>query len=215
MVPDRSVDFAFSFDSLVHVEAEVLESYVVELSPTLAQAGVAFIHHSNLGAWARQVARGRRVEELAPALRDRLHGWLEPRGMSTRNLHRRAESVTGRLVQESCGKVGLRCVTQEYVNWGGPLLNDCFSVLTPAGSPWEDELRELENRQFMVEVAHIAAQEKLYGGCAVEEPQAELRRQSGPGLGRWIKDRIRAAPGGWLAVACYRRLKTLTARHAS
>ena len=51
MVADRSVDFAFSFDSLVHADAEVLDAYAAELARTLAPDGVAFIHHSNLGAY--------------------------------------------------------------------------------------------------------------------------------------------------------------------
>src|SRR5262249_3583342 len=32
MVADTSIDFAFSFDSLVHAEADVLETYAVELA---------------------------------------------------------------------------------------------------------------------------------------------------------------------------------------
>jgi len=50
MVEDSSVDFAFSFDSLVHAEMDVIEAYCRELSRKLSPSGVAFIHHSNLGA---------------------------------------------------------------------------------------------------------------------------------------------------------------------
>src|SRR3954454_12840335 len=49
-VSDASVDFAFSFDSLVHVEDEVIDAYLVELTRVLRNDGVAFIHHSNLAA---------------------------------------------------------------------------------------------------------------------------------------------------------------------
>lgn len=53
MVADSSVDFAFSFDSLVYVEAEVLKGYLTELARVLKPDGVAFLHHSNLGAYQR------------------------------------------------------------------------------------------------------------------------------------------------------------------
>src|SRR5262249_10354895 len=49
MLADASVDPVFSFDSLVHVEADVLGAYLGEFARVLAPDGVAFIHHSNLG----------------------------------------------------------------------------------------------------------------------------------------------------------------------
>ena len=49
---DRSVDLAFSFDSLVHAEADALESYAHELARVLKPDGIAFIHHSNMAACA-------------------------------------------------------------------------------------------------------------------------------------------------------------------
>src|SRR5262245_39597005 len=42
-VPDNSIDFAFSFDSLVHAEIEIIDTYLRELSRKLAPNGVAFI----------------------------------------------------------------------------------------------------------------------------------------------------------------------------
>jgi cyclopropane fatty-acyl-phospholipid synthase-like methyltransferase len=45
MVGDGEIDFAMSFDSLVHCEADVVESYVRELARTLSEHGAAFIHH--------------------------------------------------------------------------------------------------------------------------------------------------------------------------
>jgi SAM-dependent methyltransferase len=42
-----SVDFIFSWDSLVHVEKDVLFSYIDESLRCLKEDGVAFIHHSN------------------------------------------------------------------------------------------------------------------------------------------------------------------------
>ena len=56
MVPDESVNFAFSFDSLVHADLDVLRAYLVELRNKLSPDGVAFLHHSNIGAYARRWA---------------------------------------------------------------------------------------------------------------------------------------------------------------
>ena len=48
MIENRSINFVFSFDSLVHAEADVLESYLDQLSNKLKPHGVGLIHHSNL-----------------------------------------------------------------------------------------------------------------------------------------------------------------------
>src|ERR1700761_8574095 len=41
MAADRSIDLVFSFDSLVHAEAEIMSGYLVELARILAPDGVA------------------------------------------------------------------------------------------------------------------------------------------------------------------------------
>jgi hypothetical protein len=50
-VADGSIDFAFSFDSLVHFEVDAMESYLRELACKLSADGVAFLDHSNLGEY--------------------------------------------------------------------------------------------------------------------------------------------------------------------
>src|SRR5437879_6478092 len=49
MIPDGSLDFVFSFDSLVHAEADVIAAYIRQLAKKLAPNGVGFLHHSNIG----------------------------------------------------------------------------------------------------------------------------------------------------------------------
>jgi hypothetical protein len=49
MIAEESVDFVYSFDSLVHADAGVLEGYLSQFPRILSETGVAFIHHSNLG----------------------------------------------------------------------------------------------------------------------------------------------------------------------
>src|SRR5579883_55269 len=53
MIEDESIDFVFSFDSLVHVEADCLEVYLRQLAHKLTSNGVGFIHHSNLGEFGK------------------------------------------------------------------------------------------------------------------------------------------------------------------
>src|SRR3954471_6422457 len=60
MVADASVDFAFSFDSLGHPESDVIGAHMRELARVLRPDGVAFVHHSNIGAYPRQTRLARR-----------------------------------------------------------------------------------------------------------------------------------------------------------
>lgn len=46
-----AVDLAFSFDSLVHVERDVMRGYLVHLSRCLKPGRFAFLQHSNLAAY--------------------------------------------------------------------------------------------------------------------------------------------------------------------
>ncbi len=48
-IQDESIDFAFSFDSLVHAESDVIQAYLEQLGKKLKPDGVGFIHHSNIG----------------------------------------------------------------------------------------------------------------------------------------------------------------------
>lgn len=46
---DDSIDLAFSFDSLVHAEQDVLAGYLSVFATKLKPGGTAVLHHSNLG----------------------------------------------------------------------------------------------------------------------------------------------------------------------
>jgi SAM-dependent methyltransferase len=45
---ENSIDFIFSWDSLVHAEEDIIFNYVEESIRCLRDKGIAFIHHSNL-----------------------------------------------------------------------------------------------------------------------------------------------------------------------
>lgn len=156
MVSDGSVDFAFSFDSLVHAEADVLEAYARELARTLKPDGIAFIHHSNMAVYRRAAAVARRFPD---ALRRRLtiHGLLV-------NLYAwRAESTSAELFARLCAETGLSCVGQELLAWQyGHHLSDVISLVTPRGSRWDRPYRVVRNRDFIQEARSMARQAPLY-----------------------------------------------------
>jgi SAM-dependent methyltransferase len=134
MVTDASIDLAFSFDSLVHADADVIESYVSELRHKLTRDGVAFLHHSNFAA----------LDE------------------GSENRHWRSESVSGEMVCDLAKRADLSVVSQERINWGAPVLTDCLTVLARTGSGWDRPTRIVDNPNFMAEALQIAVWAPLY-----------------------------------------------------
>jgi SAM-dependent methyltransferase len=127
MVPDGSVDFAFSFDSLVHAELDVLEDYLEQLVSKLSPTGVAFIHHSN--------ARAADAGEAAS--------------------HLRAGSVSAALVEKAIRRAGGKVLVQEEVNWGATSLIDAFSLFTTSTAQVHGDPVFLKNDKFMLEAQLI------------------------------------------------------------
>src|SRR5204863_7417379 len=126
MIPDRSIDFVFSFDSLVHVSRETVEAYVRQLSNKLKDDGAGFIHHSNLGEYAFPIA---------DRLPRRVRQFLIKAKILGRD-HQRDREMTAEMFRSFCETYGLKCVRQELVNWRGRWLIDCFTTLTRGGSKW-------------------------------------------------------------------------------
>jgi SAM-dependent methyltransferase len=78
-LPDDTFDLVFSFDSLVHAEAEVLDSYIRQMLQKLAPQGIAFVHHSNVPVRARPEPNDRQVRiGPCPCCRDHQLGLLDP-----------------------------------------------------------------------------------------------------------------------------------------
>ena len=141
MVPDRSVDFAFSFDSLVHADRTVIDAYLHQLARKLRPDGAGFIHHSNLGVY------------VDPATGE----------LPFRNLNWRDTTTSAALFAQQCEAAGLLCVGQELVNWEMKRLNDCFSLITLPGSRFERPNVVVENPRFMDEAAALGAVARHYG----------------------------------------------------
>jgi hypothetical protein len=145
MFPDESIDFVFSFDSLVHVKREVVEAYLSELGTKLRIGGKGFIHHSNLGEYAHSLR-----ERLPPPVRKLL---IKAKIIDSE--HQRAPSMTADLFRALCAQYGLHCLIQELVNWRGKRLIDCFSLFTRNGSNEQNATQILRNPNFMREAALI------------------------------------------------------------
>lgn len=110
MLAADSVDFAFSWDTLVTVERSTVTAYMRELRRVLRPGGVAVLHHSNLGEHAGEITQtfgtpgGRRLSQSADAVR------------------------------EDCNDAGLRCYSQELL-LSKPHWLDCISVLVRDEGP--------------------------------------------------------------------------------
>lgn len=156
MVEHDSIDFVFSFDSLVHVEADVVRDYLVGIAGKLTRDGVAFLHHSNLGEYERYFSFQRR---LPARIRYRL-----TKAHIVKFDEWRARSVTADLVRRLCDEAGLQCIAQEIVNWGaGKRLIDCLSTITPASSKWARPAKVIRNAAFMSEADMLRTRTALYG----------------------------------------------------
>lgn len=114
MVEHGSVDLAFSWDSLVHCDHDVMEAYAHGLSRKLRPGGVAVLHHSNFGEDAPRLA----VEVV-----------------QGRN-HRRTPTMSAALMRGYCKDAGLAAVVQEIIPWGGSKfwLDSLTTIIKPGGA---------------------------------------------------------------------------------
>ena len=139
-VADSSIDFAFSWDSLVHAELDAITGYLHELARVLRPGGTAFLHHSNLAEFVD--ASG---------------------AVTVENPHWRATSVSGQRVREHAERHGLHVVTQELVQWGSVAFNDCLTLLRrplragPGAPP-----RSLRHPGFAEELGYLRVLDEAY-----------------------------------------------------
>jgi len=165
MIPDGSIDVAFSADSLVHAEADAIEAYVHGLARILAPDGVAFIHHSNLGAYRRYYSWTTRIPRMS------LPKYLLVKAGVVDADHWRGLSMSASLFARFARDAGLQCIGQEIINWGtARRMIDCFSLVTRPTSKWARPHTVVANPDFMREAASIARSSRLYGSAGT--PQA-------------------------------------------
>ena len=156
MIADSSVDFAFTFDSLVHVEPAVLSAYFAEFRRVLSPNGVAFIHHSNLGEYRDKYQMIRHIPKL--------EGLLITMKVLDPFLHWRDPGVSAGEVERLASANGLRCITQEIVHWRTDrAMIDCISTIVKQGSSLERPNMLFRNPHFMHEAKNAAQLSQFYG----------------------------------------------------
>jgi len=162
-VPDDSIDFVFSFDSLVHAESEVIEAYLAQLVRKLKPDGVGFLHHSNVGAYPGRLALVNFYSRLPYAFRQRVLTEAKVYELLSLSYAWRAASMTAALFRQYCQRAGLKCVSQELFNWTkGKCLVDAVSVFAKPNSKWDRESAYLENDRFVENTSLTARLAKLY-----------------------------------------------------
>lgn len=124
-VEEASCDMVFSFDSLVHCDMEIIQSYIPEILRVLTPGGVAFIHHSNLLSFGGSIGQP----------------------------HARSLTVSADTVASSIEGAGGSPLIQEIINWGGEHMHDCLTLFGrySAGA----KLVRIENPKFMIEALSI------------------------------------------------------------
>lgn len=190
MIEDRSVDLVFSFDSLVHVEADVIEGYVDEIAAKLKPDGVAFIHHSNLAAFRRGAAIQGWMAAKCPSLLKLL---VQSRLVDNIATQWRGASMSADKMSRFAAKAGLNVCSQELITWTSRrAVIDCITTLTPKGSRWERPTRRFTNPRFMRDADTWSSLAHLYDYG--DDEAAALGRTGTHSSGR----RLRPAVGdGW------------------
>lgn len=159
MIPDGSIDLAFSFDSLVHAEDLVISSYVSQLSRKLKPHGAAFIHHSNLGAYPRYNGAYSQLEKIP-----KLPGLLTKIGIIDNvRVQWRAQSMSAKKMRHFAEENGLACISQELVTWSTKrILIDCISTIARNDEAEQRRNRVLKNYSFMREAKYLSTLSPLY-----------------------------------------------------
>jgi ubiquinone/menaquinone biosynthesis C-methylase UbiE len=155
MISDASVDFVFTFDSMVHADESALKAYISQLPRILKDEGAVFIHHSNLGEYHAIYSRIRRIPKL--------EGLLSRFGILEKTLHRRDFGVSAKVVEDLAEENGLKCISQEIIPWGTKRAQiDCFSTIVKDNSSSVRINRILRNAKFMQEVRSLSRLSHLY-----------------------------------------------------
>jgi SAM-dependent methyltransferase len=150
-ISSGSCNFVFSFDSLVHADLDVLQSYVPEILRVLSPDGAAFIHHSNLAA-------------------------LDNPG---NELHARSGTVSAKKVAEAIGDAGGYVLIQELINWGGECLLDSMTLFAKCRSTPTPVI--MENPRFMEEAAMIRNVQSVWSTREALPDAGEPHRAPGSG----------------------------------
>jgi len=132
-VPDASVNFAFSMEAFVHMEADVIGSYLRELARVLVPGGIAVIHHAGRSPAALRLRRLRQ----GPRWQRELYTVLSQRRLPGQPDGWRSD-VSRHDINRLSGAAGLVMIAQTQ-RWGpasacdARRFNDWISILTNPG----------------------------------------------------------------------------------
>lgn len=146
MLEPDSIDFCFSLHSLVHANADVMDSYVKGLARALKPGGVAFIHHSNL---APHMDEFKHLETPAP------------------EEHWRGRDMSADSMRASIEDAGLRVQVQEVIPWGSDRLIDAYTMFgkVPAREvAGSTEPVVFKNPDFWPRAFKLKATAEIYAG---------------------------------------------------
>lgn len=151
MIDDSSVDFVYTWDSLVHADAEIINSYVKEFRRILKPDGVAWMHHSNVKA----VAASHKIAMRSPK---KLLKMLINRGVLLDVFAWRSPTVSAADVAAMCASNGLAVPSQEIFNWEhGRFLTEAITVMTPQESKFARPAKVVTHHDFRADAARFAA----------------------------------------------------------
>jgi SAM-dependent methyltransferase len=167
MVEDGTIDFAFSFDSLVHADDDVFGPYLEQLARKLKLNGVGFIHHSNLGEFPQPEPpkRGRIGKRIDRALGRK-------RAPVNDNPSWHSPTMTAVKFVDYARQAGLKVISQEKINWVVADPTNCLSVFTQPGSMFATEMQIVVNPNFMREAELAAAHSHIYRRPAMDREKA-------------------------------------------
>jgi len=200
-IPDGSVDFIFSFDSLVHAEADAVGAYLAQAARKLKRGGAGFIHHSNL-------------QDFIDPRTERVRWFVTQRNW-------RAPSMSADIFRSQCAAAGLACDSQELINWLGRgrhsdrhrlsgrciPLTDCLSVFSTCDGP-PPRTKRKTNHMFVEEWRQAVWMADLYftDHRAAEVPQSQTESDRRPVLVRKLSTaRAVQRREGWRGIAALTR----------
>lgn len=138
MIEDNSIDFAFSFDSLVHADQPTLTAYLQQLATKLTETGFGWIHHSNMAEYSN-------LKEW-----NKIVGWRSP-------------DVSDQTFRAAAEEAGLRVIAQEVFTWVNGEFSDCISIFTAARSSSADDYKIIRNPDFAAQRTYLKQLADIYG----------------------------------------------------
>ena len=148
----HTIDFLFSFDSLVHCDLDVNEAYIDEFKKKSTESSICLIHHSNLGAWPDNLKENKH------------NGW-------------RSKNVSAEKIFDKIKKNNLYLISQEVIDWGGGDFEqflDCITIIASRKNQVESKF--IENNKFMKVAKRVRMNSKIL--TKLYNPIFKLRKKS-------------------------------------